>query len=185
MCAKFDQNLRGSRISVVDFIWNDPYLWLAILMPGGHHQLTTPYNSTQLSLVFSWWYPRSLRLATKDWPPPVKTYDGQFYKIQKTNWNAIQLVMSPYLRLISWWCLQGLQLNCCVLTRRKNGPIETALSGHASAVLRVILTKETVCVAWLLYILSALAASRRLTKTQERNSDKHLPNFHAVPVLCP
>ena len=24
------------------------------LMPGGHHQLTTPYNSTQLSLVFSW-----------------------------------------------------------------------------------------------------------------------------------
>ena len=36
------------------------------LMPGGHHQLTTPYNSTQLSLVFSWWCPRSLRLATKD-----------------------------------------------------------------------------------------------------------------------
>ena len=34
-------------------------------------------------------------------------------------------------------------------------------------------------------ILSALAASRRLTKTHERNSDKHLPNFHAVPVLCP
>ena len=29
-----------------------------ILMPGGHHQLTTPYNSTQLSLVFSWWCPR-------------------------------------------------------------------------------------------------------------------------------
>ena len=81
--------------------------------------------------------------------------------------------------------LQGLKLNCCVLTRRKNGSIETALSGHASAVLRVILTKETVCVAWLLYILSALAASRRLTKTHERNSDKHLPNFHAVPVLCP
>ena len=93
--------------------------------------------------------------------------------------------MSPYLRLISWWCLQGLQLNCCVLTRRKNGPIETALSGHASAVLRVTLTKETVCVAWLLYILSALAASRRLTKTHERNSDKHPPNFHAVLVLCP
>ena len=70
-------------------------------------------------------------------------------------------------------------------TRRKNGPIETALSGHASAVLRVILTKETVCVAWLLLYLSALAASRRLTKTHERNSDKQLPNFHAVPVLCP
>ena len=24
------------------------------IMHGGHHQLTTPYNSTQLSLVFSW-----------------------------------------------------------------------------------------------------------------------------------
>ena len=24
MCAKFDQNRRGSRISLVDFIWNDP-----------------------------------------------------------------------------------------------------------------------------------------------------------------
>ena len=43
-----------------------------------------------------------------------------------------------------------LQLNCCVLTRRKSGPIETVLSGHASAVLRVILTKETLYVAWLL-----------------------------------
>ena len=92
--------------------------------------------------------------------------------------------MSPYLRLISWWCLQGLQLNCCVLTRRKNGPIETALSGHATAVLRVILTKETVCVACLLYILSALAASRRLTKTHERNFDKHLPNSHSYSLYC-
>ena len=91
---------------------------------------------------------RSLSLTTKDWPPPVKTYDDQFYNIQKTNWNAIQLVMSPYLRLISLWCLQGLQLNGCVLTRRKSGPIETALSGHASAVLRVILAKETLCDAW-------------------------------------
>ena len=26
MCAKFDQNRRGSRISLVDFIWNDPAL---------------------------------------------------------------------------------------------------------------------------------------------------------------
>ena len=24
MCAKFDQNRRGSIISLVDFIWNDP-----------------------------------------------------------------------------------------------------------------------------------------------------------------
>ena len=37
-----------------------------------------------------------------------------------------------------------------VLTRRKSEPIETAFSGHASAVLRVILTKETQRVAWLL-----------------------------------
>ena len=126
-----------------------------------------------------------LRLNTKYWPPPVKTYDGQFYKIQKTNWNAIQLVMYPYLRLISLWCLQCLQLNCCVLTRRKSGPMETALSGHASAVLRVIFTNETLCVAWLLF-LSALAASRRWAKTHDRNSYKLLPNFHAdVPVLCP
>ena len=29
-------------------------LFLYRLMSGGHHQLTTPYNSTQLSLVFSW-----------------------------------------------------------------------------------------------------------------------------------
>ena len=37
-----------------------------LIMPGGHHQLTTPYNSTQLYLVFSWWCPRSVRLATKN-----------------------------------------------------------------------------------------------------------------------
>ena len=61
-----------------------------------------------------------------------------------------------------------LQLNYYVLTRRKSEPIETAFSGHASAVLRVILTKETQRIAWLLYILSAQAASRRWTKTHER-----------------
>ena len=32
----------------------------------GHHQITTPYNSTQLSLVFSWCCPWFSRLATYD-----------------------------------------------------------------------------------------------------------------------
>ena len=27
---------------------------LSYAIPGGHHQLTTPYNSTELSLFFSW-----------------------------------------------------------------------------------------------------------------------------------
>ena len=45
-------------------------------------------------------------------------------------------------------------------TRRKSGPIETALSGHASAVLRVILTKETLCVAWLLFCISTSSQSK-------------------------
>ena len=49
--------------------------------------------------------------------------------------------------------------------------------------MRVIFTKETLCVAWLLYILSAQATSRRCKKTHEQNSDKLLPNFHAAPVL--
>ena len=66
--------------------------------------------------------------------------------------------------------------------RRKSGPIETALSGQASAVLRVIFTKETLCDAWLLYILSDQAASQMWSKAYERNSDKLIPNFHAIPV---
>ena len=37
-----------------DLVLCDPDREMMELMPGGHHQLTTPYNSTQLSLVFSW-----------------------------------------------------------------------------------------------------------------------------------
>ena len=33
MCAKFDQNRRGSRISLVDFIWNDPFGILSLQIP--------------------------------------------------------------------------------------------------------------------------------------------------------
>ena len=58
--------------------------------------------SETLEVLWYLFVTQSFRLATKEWRPPVKTYDGQFYKIQKTNLNAIQLVMSPYLRLISW-----------------------------------------------------------------------------------
>ena len=82
-------------------------------------------------------------------------------------------------------------IQLCLLARsvttqlllRKSGPIETAHSGHVSAVMRVVFTKETLCVAWLLYILSARAASRRCTETHEHNSDNILPTFHAAPVL--
>ena len=53
------------------------------------------------------------------------------------------------MHLFNHYTSELLRLN--KLTRRKSGPIETALSGHASAILRVILTKETLCVAWLLF----------------------------------
>ena len=113
----------------------------------------------------SWWCPPCKAYNSTQLNCCVLTRRNQLvmspgHKIQKTNWNAIQLVMSPYLRLLSWWCLQGLQLNCCVLTRRKSGPIETSLSGHASAVLRVLLTKETLCVAWLLFFISTSSQSK-------------------------
>ena len=39
-------------------------------------------------------------LKTYDLRLAALRYDYQFYKIRKTNWNAIQLEMSPYLRLI-------------------------------------------------------------------------------------
>ena len=90
--------------------------------------------------------------------------------------TTVQLVMYPVL-----------QLNYYVLTRRKSEPIETTFSGHASAVLSVILTKETQCVAWLLYILSAHAASRRWRKTRERKPSSSLsrsPCIKSIKAPC-
>ena len=133
-----------------------------------------------MSPVLKTW--SDLRLKTGRSPLWLTT--ASFIRLKKTNWNAIQLVMSPHLRLISWWCLQGLlQINCCVLllTRRKSGPIETALSGHASAVLGV-LTKETLCVAWLniIYFISTSSQS----KVDECTRAKLLPNFtHGSPCI--
>ena len=144
-------------------------------MSGGR----VTYNALQLnSTVLSWYCPRSLRLATyttKEWQPLLRRTTASFIQFEKkTNWNAIQLVTSPHLRLISWWCIPG-------LTMFEMLALQEVSSSHPYGS-----TSESVLAVstWmLLYVAATVHYSDRILVNS--TTLPHSNVFHMTTVLLP